>query len=176
MSFRSRLLLSLAFLAFALPLLCGQNSKPQPGKAELATKAAADAATLATKTEAIATKSQAEMDKILAARTALFSQLPVYLEEKLQAASALNPGTFDLFQKADVNEVDHSSSIDQTSDDLWSNMMQEDVFFANDLNGRYPIADYKIKWIGILEAKANLSTLARQEYTLSHSHDEIVEH
>jgi hypothetical protein len=202
MSFRYRLL-SLAFLAFALTLLSGQNSKQQPGKnqppppepdpgeyargfkagleqhqellnetrqeleqvrrevekvksnndwflalyglvtalllgegvlslnkqksqseeirkkagdaAELATKAAADAATLANQTQDIATKSKAEMDKILAARKALFSELPVYLEEKLQAASALNPGTFDLFQKADVNEVDHLTYLGSTS-------------------------------------------------------------
>lgn len=83
--------------------------------ADQATKAAADAEALVNKSQDIATKSQAEMDKILAARKALFSELPIYLEETIQAASALNPDTFDLFHKAVVNEVDHLTYLGSTS-------------------------------------------------------------
>jgi hypothetical protein len=77
-----------------------------------ALKAAADAEALVTSTKGIADQTKKEMEKIFAARKALFSELPIYLEETIQAA--LNPDTFDLFHKAVVNEVDHLTYLGST--------------------------------------------------------------
>lgn len=75
--------------------------------AKEATKAAGDAQESAENAKDVAAKAGVEIDKILKARQALFSELPVYLEETIQASSALNPDTFDVFHKVLVNEVDH---------------------------------------------------------------------
>jgi len=83
--------------------------------AKEATKAARYARKLAARTKMTADKTNIEMEKINAARKALFSQLPVYLEQTIQAASALNPNTFDAFHKAMVHEVDHLTYLGSTS-------------------------------------------------------------
>jgi hypothetical protein len=48
-----------------------------------------------------------------------------------------------------------SNSPDTASDDLWSNLMQDETFFTHDpkiLSAK----DYKAEWAKVLEEKANL--------------------
>jgi hypothetical protein len=55
------------------------------------------------------------------------------------------------------HNVHDSSSLDQTSEDLWSDMMQDEVFFAKGPSRNWTEPEYKAQWVKILEGKANLT-------------------
>jgi hypothetical protein len=80
-----------------------------------ATTAATDGETSARSAGELVARARVEMDKILGERKALFSQLPVYLKQTIEATSALNPDTFDAFHQSFVNEMDHLTFLGSTS-------------------------------------------------------------
>jgi len=56
-----------------------------------------------------------------------------------------------------ANNAHDSTSIDQTSEDLWANLMQESALFEKELNPNFPEKNYKTQWVNILNVKADLS-------------------
>jgi hypothetical protein len=102
------LLLGEGFLSLHRQKSRGKELEAQAGLATTnASQAAAEAKVAAGDAGQLVANAKAELDKITAARKDLFSELGAYLRQTIEATTALDPDTFDVFQQALVNEIDH---------------------------------------------------------------------
>lgn len=62
------------------------------------------------------------------------------------------------------HNVHDSDGIDQTSEDLWSSIMQDDVFFGKAPIRNWTDQNYKTQWIDVLDTKANVGSW-RERYS-----------
>lgn len=56
------------------------------------------------------------------------------------------------------HNIHDSNSLDQTSEDLWSSIMQDEVFFAKGPSRNWTNENYKAEWGSVLNAKADLTS------------------